>query len=261
MMNHRTRALVVACLASALALAFSCPEARGDLVAHWTFDEGSGSVAHDLVGGNDGDLVNAPAWTSGLFGGALDLNGASQYVNCHNNAVNAALSLTGDLTLTGWVRPSEGIVGTRGTLIGKHYNGEYELTFSDAHKGLMYYHGPNWGQNDGFVGSPVEVDDWYLLAVTRDTSTSTMTGYVLDYGSRTMYTNSWAYGQVAPATTNAVHIGHRTPGGLFFPGLIDDVRVYDHVLTEGQIEALYPEPTTLALLGLGAIGLLRRRRA
>ena len=44
-------------------------------------------------------------------------------------------------------------------------------------------------------------------------------------------------------------------------GAWDDVRIYPRVLGAQEIfEIAVPEPTTLSLLGLGALGLLRRRR-
>ncbi len=45
------------------------------------FDDGAGNVAADTSGnGNDGDLVNGPAWVEGKFGGALEFNGVDSYV-------------------------------------------------------------------------------------------------------------------------------------------------------------------------------------
>ena len=38
------------------------------LVAHYTFDEGSGTTAGDSAGSNTGTLANGPVWTAGKVG-------------------------------------------------------------------------------------------------------------------------------------------------------------------------------------------------
>jgi hypothetical protein len=40
----------------------------GNLVGFWPTREGTGTTTKDLVGGNDGTLVNTPAWTQGADG-------------------------------------------------------------------------------------------------------------------------------------------------------------------------------------------------
>lgn len=50
----------------------------------------------------------------------------------------------------------------------------------------------------------------------------------------------------------------------YFDGLVDEVAIYDYDLGENKVlehfNAAIPEPTTLALLGLGVATLLGRRR-
>ena len=51
---------------------------NAELVAHWKFDDGSGTVAVDSSGnGHDGTLLLAPEWVAGKFGGALAFGGIS----------------------------------------------------------------------------------------------------------------------------------------------------------------------------------------
>ena len=50
-------------------------------MAHWTFDEGAGSIARDAsTGGHDATLVGA-AWTSGTLGGAVSFDGVDDHVD------------------------------------------------------------------------------------------------------------------------------------------------------------------------------------
>ena len=45
-----------------------------------------------------------------------------------------------------------------------------------------------------------------------------------------------------------------------FPGLMDDFRIYNHALSASEIGALVPEPSSVALLGLGLSILATRYR-
>ena len=73
--------------------------ASAELVAHWSFDEGSGTTAYDLAGGNDGTLQGDPQWVAGYFGYALEFDGSGDYIDI---AYSSELSLN-EFTLSAWV--------------------------------------------------------------------------------------------------------------------------------------------------------------
>lgn len=62
--------------------------------AHWPLDDGKGSVVTEVIGGLNGTLKNADpavAWTSGVLGGALHLDGIDDRVIVpHNPAFDFA---------------------------------------------------------------------------------------------------------------------------------------------------------------------------
>ena len=69
------------------------------LVGYWTFDEGTGATSTDASGkGNNGTLVNGPAWTTGKVNNALSFNGTNNYVNSGDFT-----SLTGAITVSTWI--------------------------------------------------------------------------------------------------------------------------------------------------------------
>jgi predicted CXXCH cytochrome family protein len=74
--------------------------------AYWKFDEGSGSIAADSIGSNDGIISGAGWTTSGRSGNALSFNGVDSYVDVDN--FNLSLNTTG--TWEAWV-----YAGTQGT--------------------------------------------------------------------------------------------------------------------------------------------------
>ena len=71
---------------------------------------------------------------------------------------------------------------------------------------------------------------------------------------------------ILPWETPGMYIGARNDriaqGGVanaHFKGWLDDIRVYDGVLSAQEVAALVPEPATATLLMLGGLAMLRRR--
>jgi len=70
-------------------------------VGYWKFDEGSGNIAYDSAGTNDGIIRGVPSWTTGIVGGALRFDGAqNDYV-----AMSSQLGVTDAMTVEAWVYP------------------------------------------------------------------------------------------------------------------------------------------------------------
>jgi hypothetical protein len=81
---------------------------NGQPIAYWKLDEPSGSIAYDETS-NNFDLTlaassAAPTRTTGRIGRGLSFDeDSSQYASI---ADNVALSITGDLTLSAWIKPT-----------------------------------------------------------------------------------------------------------------------------------------------------------
>ncbi len=76
--------------------------ASADLVAHWRFDESSGTTALDSSGnGLNGTLEGDPQWVPGVIGGALEFDG-DDYVDF--GAPEVFDFGTEDFTITAWIK-------------------------------------------------------------------------------------------------------------------------------------------------------------
>ena len=75
----------------------------GELIGHWKFDEGSGTIAKDSSGnGNDGSLKEGTSWTEGKIGNAVIFDGNRDYVDVRK------LDINGDeMTIAAWVNPND----------------------------------------------------------------------------------------------------------------------------------------------------------
>jgi hypothetical protein len=109
-MENRAIKTLIVCVGASTLLAL-CGIASGSLisglVAYWTFDEGSGTIAHDSAGNSDGTIHGA-IWTSGQVGNALEFDGFNDYVIVQNSP---DLNITGDITISAWVYFDRGGTG------------------------------------------------------------------------------------------------------------------------------------------------------
>ena len=194
-----------------------------ELVGHWKLDEASGTIAYDSSGnGFDGILMGGPQWVTGYFGWGLYLDGTDDYVE-----VSTPLNLNSNTaTFTAWVnfdgsQPDwAGIWVSRAgsTIAGIHYGTAGELRYN--------WNDDTWPWSSGFQ---IPENEWFFTAV------------VIEPDKATLYMNDQsAVNEVAHAIEEFDDIlvfGQDPTGGRFMSGTIDDVRIYDHALSDVEILA------------------------
>jgi hypothetical protein len=67
------------------------------MLAHWKFDEGSGSTLEDSSSNNFDGAINGASWTTGYSGYALDFDGVNDYVNLDSYSQQLGINKTDDL--------------------------------------------------------------------------------------------------------------------------------------------------------------------
>jgi hypothetical protein len=202
-------------------------ENRG-LIAHWSFDEGSGSTASDNTGhGYDGDIIGA-TWTTGFSGFALKFNGEDAYVDLDEHSVNIALNKTDNFEISLYMKTTS---DTTGDIIGFGdssginpgfkiiYNSNGTITFNVRRLDCGITLTSNVECND---------DEWYFVNLKffgSDTN-PTVELYVDDViqDSET----DW----VCPFDSNEyvrAKIGRRSNNETsFFDGVIDEIKLYKY---------------------------------
>jgi hypothetical protein len=214
------------------------PNEDPSLIGLWTFDEGAGTTAFDLSGkGHDGTLMNGPTWTTGYFGGALNLNASgaagtgTQYVDCGSHA---DFNLTSQVTLSAWVYPSRAADTTHECYITKG-DTSYALkeTNTNGNVEFFIYNSGTWTSAQVTGRTASNNNTWYHLAGTYD-------GANIKIYLNGVLTATTAY--TGPIGTNAanVNIGRDADGGgrRYYRGRIDDVRIYNRALTAEEVQAL-----------------------
>jgi hypothetical protein len=210
------------------------------LVAHYTFDEGSGTTAGDSAGSNTGTLVNGPVWNttdSKVGSGALQFDGSNDYVNAGKTA---SLNITGALTLSAWVKTVNAVNGKtivqRGGVLGTPSAEQYALFFGgDKIPRFSLSNGTIRLSSVGPANSAPNGVWNHIVGTYNGTDTTRL--YINGVQVDTDTTAS--FGSLNSAT-RGVGLGAWQDGATgWINGSIDDVRIYNKTLTADEISQLY----------------------
>ena len=261
--------LPLAAVGASLLLAIP-EQSHAGLVGHWEFDN-SGDVGQATVSSSLEAVGDAAYSASGKVGGALALDGAGDYLRVDASHTLPSGLPTGDssYTVAAFIQTTQTgrqSIVTWGNNANAQTNSLRTTTVGEAGignngtPGVLNY---NWGgaaNGDYGQGSGTNLYDgtWYHVAATYDSATSTKRLYLdgVELGTGLVVTNN------LNVQGSNFRIGNAIFDSELFNGLIDDVRVYDNALSQSEISALasIPEPSAVALLGLGGLALLIRRR-
>jgi len=206
--------------------------ASADLVVHWGFDEGSGSVVHDTSGnGNDGIFIGDPQWVTGKIGGALEFDGTSDYIEIPFSDSLRVIN-QGDFTLTAWFRLDE--IPTEYKVVlqqGDDASGGPGRTWLFVHQSNEIRSSLGGSPTGSGVG--IEGGTWYhgAVVVTEGGSTDTVQLYVNGEPAGAPRQDSMEDSE------GVFYIGCHKGLGNIWDGLLDDVRIYNKALTEPEILA------------------------
>jgi len=188
------------------------------LIAHWALDETEGMIAHDSVNGNDDFVMGGALWQpdGGKVNGAIELDGVDDCVLCKTGPNPAE----GPCSVIAWIKggaPGQTIIAQSAVA---------DLLAVDSEGNLMT--GLNeLGQSSEPLLSQAYVTDgqWHRIALVWDGS------------RRALFVNSV---KVAEDTEDGqgvfgnglyIGVGKDYADSTFFSGLIDDVRIYNRVVS------------------------------
>ncbi len=209
-----------------------------DLVAHYTFDEGSGTIAEDSSGnGINGTLVNGPAWITGKNGKALNFDGTDDYVNI---AANSAFDSLNEITVTAWIKPVVGSTGIKGIVnFWKSYTDRAYLALFSGSTPSVYNDIDDIGTLHSTEGITSLMNEWVFLSWTYDKSSLSKI-YVNGTQKGTTLDVVLSFANLDDGFYATIGI-NREGTGLYSPfmGSIDEVKIYNRALTAEEILTEY----------------------
>jgi hypothetical protein len=207
-----------------------------NLLGWWKLDEGQGNLALDTSGhGHHGDVRGGTTWIDGFDGGALEFDGnAGSYVDLGNWNPS-----DGDLTVALWVNWNglsgqwQGLIGKRNSWLATDMVWQMELNVDSGTLNVQRE------GNDLMTGEVPLEGEWQHWAFTCDGATA-----IVYRDGVEVLQGAFSYGT---NPNSALVFGCSVQnGGNPFNGALDDVRIYNRILTEDQIKEIMRGDTRLA---------------
>jgi len=188
------------------------------LKACWKLDEIEGDIAYDSAGQNDASVHGSPVWQpeSGQVNGALQFDGTDDCLSTDFvlNPADTAFSVFA------WIKggsANQAIISQKG---------DTSWLLTDAQGFLMTQLTSGGRRSDPLYSDTLITDDnWHRI------------GFTWDGAKRILYVDN---GEVASDTQPAlkdtkgdlrIGVGKNLEPGTFWSGMIDDIRIYDRVVT------------------------------
>lgn len=207
--------------------------------ASWHLNETSGTNVPDNSGnGRNGTTVNTPIWAAGKLNNCLQFDGSTQYVTCGNIA---NFERTDSFSVDCWIKTltvaTTQIVGRRLALTTTQgwdvltVAGVVAITLSNS----------TLTPNALSVRSTNAINNnvWRYVAITYS-GTSLPTGVSI-YIDGTKETNNVVANTLTASVVNNADcsIGSRNATDWFFSGSLDELVVYNRVLTQAEVTGRY----------------------
>lgn len=234
-----------------------------NMVAYWAFESATAGVTPDSSPNlNDGTLTGGASISAANHAAIPAGNSASLLMNGPGSGQvvtvpdSASLSLTGEFTLSAWIRPTLAAGGNQKGIIEKwDWNGSaavagYMMRLDSANNLAFAVCGAS--NNIGISTAPraVPINTWTHVAATC-TAGGAMTLYV---GGNADPTTGTASAGLPTNGTSELHIG-ADYGDNRFGGNIDEARIYNRALSAAEILILRDGQTAAAnLVATGGAG-------
>jgi hypothetical protein len=202
------------------------PTVATGLNAQWKMDEGSGTNTADASGnGNTGTLNNA-TWATSSYVTSVALSGSNSYVSVKESP---SIELGKQLTVAFWMyATTNSNVDPR--VVDKLYSWDVKLNGSNR---LPQF---SSGGKYAAMKTPLPLNTWEHVVFTF--SSGILKGYI--NGVPVAFsTNTFTGTETLPLQMYGLFIGTDPSKTASFKGNVDDVRLYNLVLSDADVLALY----------------------
>ena len=206
---------------------------NNSLVGFWKMNESSGNIIDYSGYGNDGVNIGVDYRVAGKFGKALGFDGVSDYINFSSGIPQINESTT--VTVAAWIKPENKttlkdiiVMRNAGENLGKRF-------FLQSYSTGVFYAQTTGGGSSVISTTDIVLGEWYHVVA------------VLNGQNLKIYVNGNLDGEnvnLTPVTNITVDIltigaGEGYAASRVFDGDIDEVIIFNRVLSTDEVSALY----------------------
>lgn len=226
------------------------PQQLSGLLAHWSFDEGTGEVAKDVSGkGHDANLHDT-TWVEGVSGKALRFNGKSSYAD-FGKSPELNFATRAEFTFSVWVKTT----AREGTILSlrRKSNGapviDLHLEFTGRLKAEIRDDTTEAKMALTLRGPVVNDDNWHHIALVRQENGVCL--LTVDSGQPVKHMFppehlQFHFATQGPITTDLRALGcerywvlnGRSFGSAYYSGCLDEACLFSRALTQGELKKL-----------------------
>ncbi len=215
----------------------------GQLVAHYKFDEASGTTAADVTGMNNGTLSNGPTWHpgQGRVGGAVAFDGNNDRITVANNA---SLRPTA-FTIAAWVNLPPTQSNSNAKILVKEWQGHTGPVYTSyswsiaSGTDIVFETGHTDMSVHLYVGATLPANQWAHVVTLFDPAQTPpkrvyVNGILVDSDSDAtplIYDTANGNGDFI--------LGQNISGSEAAAFSIDDLRIYNYGMTDEEVMELY----------------------
>ena len=222
-----------------------CPD---DISHYWKLDDGSGATAADDYEFLDGTLHNGATWVAGTVGGAAHFNGTDQYITVPDDA-SLDWGASSSFSIEVWARFTN-VSSRNKVMIGRddRPGGQHWWLGAKQNTGVANFN--LLATDDGGVActgtTALNDGEWHHIVAVRDNDLDENRLYV-DGDEEDVAPYDYAAGFDAPTTLGIGYMAYSGTPDYFYEGDLDEIALYDRVLSVPEIEEHYAN----GLVGIG----------
>jgi len=215
---------------------------QSGLVGLWSFNgpDMSGVTAYDRSGqGNNGTLTNGPTRTIGKVGQGLNFDGVNDYVDAGNGS---SLTNMTAMSIVSWIRPSTFATHNQGAIIYKNWYFATCRVGCGVNNVLKFNMSFDGAGNATWISpvNSIKLDEWQQVVVTYDRSSTLNNPIFYINGVSTSSTQILPpVGAAVSDAAGSLYLGLDTNLSWLFSGSLDEVRIYNRILSVAEVKQLY----------------------